>query len=484
VPMNRRQFIKATALTGVASGLAACHLTAKNHRNASGANKRLQVAFIGAGGIAMGQGMATLPPFGVVCPCFAEVDSGRWGAAKKRLVGAQGYQDYREMFDKQANDIDAVVVSTPDHHHYPATILAMMAGKHVYTQKPLAHTVWEARQLLKATSRYKVATSMGNQYHAGEGVRQMVEWVRSGELGEVKKAHVWTDRCGTWWKQGMPRPKGALPVPSNLDWDVWLGPAPERPYHKGYHPFAWRGFRDFGTGALGDMGCHTLDGVFWALGLNYFDSVELLNAQPVGIAANAWPAAKKDYKDPKDPGGSAVRFQFPARKVEGKALPALELNWYEGGRKPAQPKGVTLPLGISGVLLECDKGWIVSLDDYCIRFVVVKKGADMKTPTSKEKHCTVYGEFNAPARTIKRSEGHWEEWYAACVGDKPYDYPAANFKYASPFTETILAATIAQVAGGKLLYDAENMAFKNNPVATSLLTKAYRQGWDFRMPGS
>ena len=473
--INRRELV-------VGAGVAGLALSARSWDNVPGANARLRVAMIGGGGIANGQGMPQINQYGS-CPFIVDVDPGMCKNAVTTFPGAKVMSDYRKLYDQHAKDFDAVVVSTPDHHHYPATILGMMAGKHVYTQKPLAHTVWEARQLLAARDRYKVATSMGNQMHANEGNRRLVEWVRSGLLGGVLKAHAWTNRSGPWWKQGMVRPEGELPVPTGLDWDCWLGPAPVRSYNAGLHPFLWRGVRDFGTGALGDMGCHTLDGTFWALGLNHFKSVELVDGVGLGKDANAWPKAKEDYAKPELPGGSTVRFVFGERQVDGKSMPELSLTWYEGGRKPARPEGLhaDVQLQASGVLLECEKGWLVGLDDYCNNIVIVMKDADPAAKAAQEKGCKIYGNVTAPAKSLKRSEGHWEEWFAAAKGDKPFDYPAANFAYAAPFTETLLAATLVQVTGGKLEYDAAAMRFTNSELATSLLTKEYRKGWDFRM---
>jgi predicted dehydrogenase len=247
------------------------------------------------------------------------------------------------------------------------------------------------------------------------------------------------------------------------------------------HPFLWRGIRDFGTGALGDMGCHTLDGTFWALGLNHFKSVELVDGAGIGKDANAWPKAKEDYAKPELPGGSTVRFVFGERQVDGKTMPELSLTWYEGGRKPQCPEGLKINLNSSGVLLECEKGWLVGLDDYCNNIVIYMKDADPAAKPVQEEGCKIFGNISAPAKSLKRSEGHWEEWFAAAKGDKPFDYPAANFAYAAPFTETLLAATLVEVIGGKLDYDAAAMRFTNSDLATSLLTKEYRKGWDFRM---
>ena len=254
---TRRRFVQATAATS------AWVMGAGSYGRVFGANDRLNVAFIGTGGINAYQHIPPLKKLGAGCPCYCDADSSRFKPADKHYPDAKGYTDYREMYDKQMKDIDAVMVGTPDHHHYPATIIAMMNGKHAYTQKPLTHTVWEARQLAIATKKYKVATQMGNQMHANEGNRRIVEWIRSGHLGTIKEAHIWTNR--PVWPQGNPKPKTTNDLPAKLDWESWIGPAPMRPFsseggnRRGgpYHPFNWRGYLDFGTGALGDMGCHT-----------------------------------------------------------------------------------------------------------------------------------------------------------------------------------------------------------------------------------
>jgi len=462
--MNRRNFLKTTGtLVGAAAtsswlhaGEPAAGLTAASAARVAGANKRLRVAFIGTGGIATGQAIGAMLPFGIECPCFADTNTAQWGHVKKHWAGAAGFQDYRKMFDKHMKDIDAVMISTPDHHHYPATLLAMMGGKHVYTQKPLTHTGWEAGQLGLAMEKYKVATQMGCQGHANEGNRRLVEWIRSGKVGKIKEIKIWTDRPDVYWVQGKPRPEGESPVPKDLDWDSWVGPAPMRPYAQAergvwksiYTPGSWRGFRDFGAGALGDMGCHLLDGHFWGLGLKHFTSVELLEGDAVR-GKDMWPS------------GSVVRLRFPATEW---AVEGLTITWYEGGKKPAAPEGYTDELGSGGSIVIGEKGTLVTDGDYNERTYLVGDTTRYR-----------------PQKWLERSEGHHKEWYLACTGQKAYDYPRANFAFAAPFTQAILAATIAQVVGGKLNYDAKTMTFAGNDEATALLTKTYRAGWDFRM---
>jgi len=304
---SRRRFLKTAGVAGMSA-----FYVAKTSWAKESPNEKLQVAFIGVGGIG---GSHTGGAFeaGVACPCCAEVDERRLDNVKKeRWPNAKCYQDYRKMFDKQHKDIDAVMVRTPDHHHFPATMIAMQLGKHVYTQKPLTHTIWEAQELLKAAKKYKVATQMGNQGHANEGNRLIVEYIRSGWLGEIKTIHAWTNR--PVWPQGIDRPEGEDPVPKELDWDVWLGPAPERPYKENvYHSFKWRGWWDFGGGAIADMACHTIDGVFWAMGARVPTSCEPVTCMPINPETF--------------PQGAVVRWEFPASDTQ----PGFEMYWHEAG---------------------------------------------------------------------------------------------------------------------------------------------------------
>ena len=296
---TRRDFLKgavavagagltASALTGCAASGRSSPFAKPLHPGFSAQRKdKLRIAFIGTGGIG-GWHLDQTLELGVTCPCFCDVDTERMAKAVEHYPNAKRYQDYRKMFDAEHKNFDAVMVGTPDHHHYPATMIAMQLGKHVYTQKPLTHTVWEARQLTEAARKYKVATQMGNQGHAGQGWRLVYEWVHSGALGDIREVHTWTDR--PIWPQGMNRPEESEPPPGNLNWDAWLGPAPERPYAKdAYHPFRWRGWWDFGAGALGDMACHTMDGLWAVLSPGSPASVEPIAYTP--ITHEAYPTA-------------------------------------------------------------------------------------------------------------------------------------------------------------------------------------------------
>ena len=255
---SRRRFLQSSSLVA-GSGLLPAGLA--SGRKVS-PNDKLNIGVIGAGGKGTADSEGVMSE-NIVALC--DVDERTLRARKARFPKAKLFKDYRVMLEQVGDQLDAVTVSTPDHHHFPASMLAMDLGLHVYVQKPLAHTVWQARQMLKRSRDKKVVTQMGNQGHSYSSTRKLVEVVRAGIIGEVREVHVWTDR--PIWPQGISRPEGSKPVPDYLDWDLWLGPAPERPYHDGYHTFKWRGFWDFGTGAIGDMGCHNMDAAFWALGL-------------------------------------------------------------------------------------------------------------------------------------------------------------------------------------------------------------------------
>ena len=450
---TRRRLLQAAAASAVLP------LSARSYARVMGAGERLNIAYIGVGGIAGGQHIGPLANLGAGCPCYADTDRTRWGNAADRWSDAVGFTDYRRMFDAHERDIDAVMVGTPDHHHYPATIQAMMRGKHVYTQKPLTHTVWEARQLALAQERTGLATQMGNQGHASDNLRVTIDYLRSGAIGELRTAHVWTDR--PWWRQGLERPAGAEPVPATMDWDAWLGPAPLRPFRHDpadnwgglYHPFNWRGFWDFGCGALGDMACHEMDPLYWAMQPGYPSSVELVDCEPFGAA---------DMFS----GESTVRFEFPA---DGER-PGFEVYWYEGGRKPPRPAELPEDQGLTG------QGALYIGSEGVLSAMPYARARPVLLP--EERH----QEYGTPEHQIERStDGHHREWYRACTGDAPADHPKGNFQYSAAFTEMILLGCIAQRVGGRLEYDPVKLEFRDRPDATALVTKEYREGWDFRM---
>jgi predicted dehydrogenase len=317
--------------------------------------------------------------------------------------------------------------------HFPIAKAAIELGKHVYVQKPLTHTVWEARQLAELARRHKVATQMGNQGQAEENVRVLCEYLWSGAIGAVREVHVWTNR--PIWPQGLDRPKEA-PVPASLNWDLWLGVAPERPYHPAYHPFKWRGWYDFGTGALGDIGCHSFAPISRALKLG----------PPASVEAVSSPLGKETY-----PLASIVRYQFPARGD----LPAVKMVWYDGGLKPERPAELEddRALGEGGTIYVGDKG-------------VIYNGRLL--PESRMRA------LPPPPRTLARSPGHYQEWILACKGGDP---AGSNFDISGPQAETILLGNVALRTQKRLLWDSENLRIMNVPEANALLRREYRPGW-------
>jgi predicted dehydrogenase len=357
---------------------------------------------------------------------------------------AAKYRDFREMLDREKT-IDAVTVSTPDHNHAVIAMAAIKMGKHVFVQKPLTHTVKEARLLAEAAKKAGIVSQMGNQGHAGEGARLVCEWIWDGAIGPVSEVHVWTNR--PIWPQGIDAPKETPSCPPTLDWNVWIGPAPWRFYHPAYHPFAWRGWWDFGTGALGDMGAHLMDQPFWALDLGH----------PKTIQASSTRFTKDSY-----PVAETVIYDFPAR---GKFPPA-KLTWYDGGLMPARPK-------------ELENGRMMGDEGGGVLFVG-KKGLLM---------CGTYGEnprllpeklmqdYKRPAKTIPRSPGIHEEWIAAIKAGKK---STTDFSYSATLSEVMLLGNIAmRVAEAKtvLEWDPLKMEFPNLPEANQYVHKEYRQGW-------
>ena len=452
--INRRHFIYTTALA--ASALATgCVTRSVNYKSP---NEKLDIASIGTNGKGASD-IANSSGENIVALC--DVDENNLNAAAKKYPKAKLYRDYRIMLADKFS-FDAVTVSTPDHHHAVATMQAIQMGKHVYCQKPLTHTIWEARQVMLAARKHKVATQMGNQGHSGEGNRELCEMIWSGVIGQVREVHCWTDRSKGWWAQGQRRPAGSDPVPANLDWNLWLGAAPERPYlatwpdapatgdkkkKRGlniYHNFAWRGWWDFGCGALGDMGCHIMDGANWALKFGSPETVELVHSSEI-VPEMA-------------PQSSIVRYQFPQR---GDLVPCT-MTWYDSGQKPQRPAELEAKeLGSNGSLFIGDKGKII---------------------------CETYGEkptllpeslmkdFKKPAQIIARvpENNPHLDWIRACKGG-----PAAcsNFDVSAPFTETVLLGNLAIRLGKKIEWDAKHMRVKNMPEADILIKKHYRQGW-------
>jgi len=430
--INRRTFLKGAAI----GGFSFLFLHDSRLVFAYQQNEKLNIAMIGAGGRGRGNLDGVLSE-NIVALC--DVDERLAHSARQACPNAKFFQDFRRMLEQMRSQIDAVVVSTPDHTHAVAAAMAIRMGKHVFCEKPLTRTIWEARRLRDLAQRYKVATQMGNQGTAFNELRQGVEVVQSGVLGKVTEVHVWSNR--PVWPQGIPRPKEESIIPDGLDWELWLGPAPRRPYHDMYHPFNWRGWIDFGTGALGDMACHTMNLAFWALNLR----------DPVSIEAET-----SGFNGETFPRWSIVRYQFPSRGN----LPPCKMVWYDGGQKPPAELLQGEPMAESGLLLVGSEGTFYSPGDYGAGYVLL--------PREK------FANYQPPAPTIPRSPGHHQEWINACKGGPP---AMSNFDYASALTETALLGNLAIITGERINWDARRMRAVNSPKADRVIRPVYRSGW-------
>jgi len=428
-PNNRRDFLKSTALAGVGFWIAGT----ANADDSKTANDGIRFACIGIGGKGTSDTADAAKSGDVVAIC--DIDDERLGKATEKYPKAEKFNDYRKMFDKMAKSIDAVTVSTPDHTHAVASAMAMRLGKHCFTQKPLTHTLYEARRLAEIAREMKVATQMGNQGTAGGGLRKAAAMVRAGMLGKVHEVHVWTNR--PIWPQGGERPATA-DVPATVHWDLWLGPMAERPYGKGYHPFAWRGFWEFGTGALGDMACHTLNMPFMALDLR----------DPISVEAESSDHNKESY-----PKWSIIRYTFAER---GKR-PGLTLMWYDGGKLPPAELIDGKEPAKSGSLIIGEKGKLYSSGD---------NGGSYQ----------LLGGVTEPKVEYPNSPGHFAEFVRAIKGGEP---AMSNFPdYAGPLTETVLLGNLAVWAGKKVEWDAKNLKAKNVPEVEAIIKAKYRKGYE------
>jgi predicted dehydrogenase len=381
------------------------------------------------------------------------------GPVLKRYPKAKGYRDFRRMLERQ-KDIDAVMIGTPDHTHAVIAMAAMQLGKHVYCQKPMAHDIFEVRKLTEAARNYKVVTQMGIQDHASDAMRTFVEIVQSGVIGKVREVHLWVRKsypyAWAYTRGFFDRPPDSPAVPPALDWDLWLGPAPKRPYHPAYTPVTWRVWWDFGTGIVGDMGCHIMDGAFWALRLGGSFTVE---------------ATSSTFNDEMSPLSSILRYQFPARGE----LPPVTITWYDGGMMPWRPsdleQGRDFPR--RGGLYIGDKGKI---------FLPFEGGPPQFVPRREG--------FEPPAPSLPRGVSHYEEWVRGCKGGPK---PLASFDYTGPLTEMVLMGNVALRAGErvpvakqpdaflfprrKLTWDGPNLRVTNVPEANEYLRREYRKGW-------
>jgi len=396
-------------------------------------NEKLNIGMIGVNGKG-NDNLRGLSSENIVALC--DVDGNSLDKAAAQHPKARTYRDFRKLLEQK--DLDAVVVTIPDHCHAVASSAAIKLGRHVYCEKPLTHSVYEARQLTLAARAHKVATQMGNSGHSSEALRQAVEWVQAGVVGAIREVHCWSNR--PIWPQGISRPAETPPVPKHIDWDLWIGPAPMRPFHPAYHPFNWRGWWDFGTGALGDMGCHIIDAAFWALDLGAPSAVEAESSGVNEETAPKW---------------SIVRYQFPARG----ARPAVRLTWHDGGKLP--PTELTeLPAGQklsdNGTLFIGEKGKLLFERGRPLRLVSQPK------------------DFQPPPKVISRSIGHYAEWIAACKGGPP---AGSNFNHAGPLTEMVLLGNVALRAGRRIEWDAEKLRVSNLPEAARFVRREYRTGW-------
>ncbi|MCB9058562.1 MAG: Gfo/Idh/MocA family oxidoreductase [Calditrichae bacterium] len=439
-PLSRRQFIGASAMAVGAFTIVPRHVLGGPGYVAP--SDKLNIACVGAGGKGNSD-IAAVSNENLVA--FCDVDDERAANTYKKFPNVKTYRDFRVMLDEHEDDIDAVTVSTPDHTHAVVAMTAIRMGKHVFVQKPLTHTVYEARQLAKAAEEEGVVTQMGNQGHAGEGARLINEWIWDGAIGDVYEVHAWTNR--PVWPQGIEKPQEIPSVPPSLDWNLWLGPSPWRAYHPDYVPFSWRGWWDFGTGVIGDMGAHILDQPYWALGLEYPTTIQ---------------AASTDFNNETYPLASMITYRFPERGSK----PPVKLTWYDGGFMPPRPE-------------ELEPGRKMGDDDGGVLFFG-SKGKMM---------CSCYGdnprifpetkmkEYKRPEKTIPRSPGIHQEWIDACKGNGK---TTSHFGYASKLTETMLLGNLAVRFKDKntiLEWDGAEGRITNLEEANQYLQMEYRKGW-------
>ena len=441
---GRRKFI-GTLATASAFTIVPRHVLGGTDKPAP--SDKLNIAAVGVGGMGRSN-LKNMETENIVALC--DVD---WDYAAKTFVkypDARQYKDFRVMLDKE-KEIDAVLVATPDHTHAIVSMAAMQLGKHVYTQKPLTYSVAEARALANMAKRTQVVTQMGNQGHSGEAIRMLCEWIWDGAIGPVHEVHVWTNR--PVWPQNIATRPPAMPVPKNMDWDLWIGPAPMRDFNSYYHPHDWRGWKDFGTGALGDIGCHSIDYPYTALKLDYPTSVNASLAYNID-PSDDW---KKEKNEETYPSASMVTYYFPARGE----MPPVKLMWYDGGLMPSRPLELEAgrPMPENGMLFIGEKGIIMN-----------GGGSTRLIPETAMKS------YSPPEKTLPRCEvSHEQNWIECCKKRKTAN---SHFLYAGPLAETVLLGNIALLfPGDGLEFDPKSMEIKNNTQATAFLQREYRQGW-------
>lgn len=437
--LTRRDVLKGAAATAV--GIAAAKVGAVAPDPAPNTQhgakpERLRVGIIGCGGKGW-SGMEGAAQFGdIVAICDTDAQERSKGMLEHPRAAC--FDDYREMLKALRGHLDAVVISTPDHHHAPATILALQAGLHVYCEKPLTRTISEARRVARLAREKKVATQMGNHSTANTPLRQAAALIRSGAFGAVREVHLWTDRAKGWWAQGVDRPTPGR-APKHVNFEQWLGPRPTRPYAQGYHPFAWRGWWDFGTGALGDMGCHIFNMPFMALDLR----------DPIAVQAKTSGHNRDSF-----PVWSIVRYEFGQRGDRG----PLTVTWYDGGQLPDPSLGEGFKFGGNGVLVVCEKATVYG-------------------PSSDNNEFKLVGGGAMPEIEIEESPGHMAEFFRAATGGPP---AVSNFPdYAGPLTETVLLGNLAIWADGpRLEWNARKMQVRGMPEYDELIRPTSRKGWE------
>ena len=442
---TRRKFLKssaaatgATALSGFAIG-----------QEGEAANNKINVAVVGCGGMG-GYAFRSAMKENAVALC--DVDENRAGQAFNKLPDAKRFKDFRVMLDKMEKEIDAVAISTPDHTHFAVAMEAMQRGKHVFVQKPLAHNIWQVRTLQKAARKHKVITQMGNQGHTFDGMRRIKEWTDAGIVGDVTEVITWTNRPNApWFVPPAQFPPEASEVPAHLDWDLWQGPTEARPFSKHYAPTTWRGWWDYGCGALGDIGCHTFDAPFWVLGLGMPTKVEIERKDPPGEGFI--------------PMGSVVTYHFPARGEK----PPVVMKWFEKGYEIPKPKrweeDKPLP-GEGGMYMEGTKETLFHAG--------MRPNSPQLTPNAR--FMERKEELSKIERLPSLGSDPIDEWFKAIKGGPP---PGSNFDYAAPLTEVVLLGALAQRSGKTIEWDAEKMEVKGQPEFDAWIKEPAREGWAY-----
>jgi len=442
--VTRREFVGAAGAAVAACTIVPRHAVAQSGQTPP--SEKLNIAGIGIGGMGGGDIGAVAGGNNIVA--LADVDSGKAAGTFKAHPNAKQFKDFRRMFDNMEKQIDAVVVGTPDHTHAVASMAAIKRGKHVYCEKPLAHSVYEVRQLMKAAAEHKVVTQLGNQGHSSETIRMFCEWIWDGAIGKVHTIHAGCNAVNSGIDQ-LPQLKEQHAVPATLDWDLWLGPAKQRPYHPAYHPYQWRGWVPFGNGTVGDWMCHVVDPVFWALDLG----------APRTIQAQV---KDYDFKTQGDafPKGEIITYEFPAKGDRG----PITMYWYSGTEKIPRPKDLEEGRNYheTGAVVLGEKGTII----------YGSHGANPVRIIPEEKMKA----YKLPEKKIPRTGGHHQDWLEAIRQGKKAgsDFTA----YGGPLTEVAMLGVIAiKMAGTKLAWDAQNMRFTNSPEANQFVNPPYRAGW-------